>query len=299
MDYITRYARFLRRFLRPRKSVTAVFDCSDGATGPILRRMMRYGGIKCIPLNAAPDGRFPHHGPNPLAKGADAQLRRAVLKHRADLGVLFDADGDRALFFDNRGDPISPDIVAALLAPARRQIMLDVRFGYLAEALLRGRRIIRTPVGNVYIRKTMRRRGIAFAAEYSGHYYFRDFFYAESGIATALKVISRIGLLRRISRRSPLRPIPCRSPEINFKAAHPRRLLARVTARYRRAAAKIDRTDGIRLEFRNPDWWMSLRASNTEPFVRLNLEAKHKRTYREKLREVTALLRRRALTASG
>lgn len=301
MDYLNSYAKFLTRFLKPSRRMKVVFDCSDGVTGPILRRIMNYeSGIEFIILNAKPDGRFPHHGPNPLAAGASSELRHAILKHHAALGVLFDADGDRALFFDNRGEQIPPDMVAALLAPTRGPVMLDVRFGYLAERLLlgrrslgeggRGRRIVRTPVGNIFIRKAMRRRKIAFAAEYSGHYYFREFFYAESGILAALKVIGRIGRIGRIRLIRPIRPIPRRSPEINFKTAHPNRLLARVVKKYRHSAAHLDRTDGIRLEFKNPDWWTNLRASNTEPLIRLNLEARDAKTYRTKLREVKKLL---------
>ena len=292
MDYLKQYAKFLRRFLAAQQPLTVVFDCSNGSVGPVLRALFRDPRrLRAIFINDQPDGEFPGHGPNPMEPHASRDIVRAIRARRADLGVLFDADGDRAFFFDRRGRAIAPDIIAALLAKGTRgAILLEVRFGSVAAHLLRGRRIIRTPVGGTTIKPRMRRLGAALAAEYSGHYYFRDFFFSESGILAAIKVINRISRFRDFEAWVDALPRVYRSPEINFKVKNKRAALSRVAAAFHKTSRRISRIDGITAEF--PDGsWFNLRPSNTENLLRLNAEARTKSLVRYRTRKIKKLLR--------
>src|SRR3989344_3207106 len=190
MDYIKIYVQFLKKFLKPKRKLTVVFDCSNGSTGEILARFIKTYKLTNFKLiNQRPDGRFPAHGPDPMKPGAMDDLCQTVRKYKADLGVIFDADGDRVFFVDDRGRPVHSDVVAGLLSKNfNGQAILDVRAGYLArEFIVAGlprpgggkKKIVNSRVGHYFIKKLMREKKIPFAAEVSGHYYFQDFFFAD------------------------------------------------------------------------------------------------------------------------
>lgn len=278
--FLESYSKFLQKFLKPQKPLKVVFDCSNGMAGLVLKQL-KTGKIKTYFINEKSDGNFPAHGPNPLNPGAANQLQAAVKKHQADLGIIFDADGDRAFFVDNKGRLIDPDIIARLLVwqLKPKKIVVDVATGWLVKRLKiqnSGFKIIESKVGHYFIKKMMRSENADFGAEQSGHYYFKKFFGLDSGIMAGIEVINAVsGLPYRLSDFIEFLPRYYHQ-EINIfiKKAEPVNLLKAVERTYQKEVKKVFRLDGLTMEF--SDWWFNLRFSQTEPLARLNIETKEK-----------------------
>lgn len=294
INYRQAYSAFLKRFLTPARSVYVVFDCSNGTTGLVLKALFPRKvtkNVRAVFINDIPDGRFPAHGPNPMKKGALQELRREVVRRKADLGVIFDADGDRVFFVDSRGRQVEPDAVAVLISKNYRgPVLVDIRSGYLAREMIAadGKRVIDSRVGHTFIKETMRRKKIPFAAELSGHYYFKDFFYADSGIFAALQVINEVARMDTLVEWLDTLPRFYRSGELNFAVADKEKKMRAVERAYAKRANRISRLDGIKMFF--DDFWVSVRPSNTENVLRLNVEARAKAALARELRALKALL---------
>ncbi len=283
LDYYNLYSKFLRAFIKPNRFLKVVFDSSNGTTGYILRKLFP----KAVFVNASPDGNFPGHGPNPMAHGAMEDLKKAVRKHRADLGVIFDADGDRVFFVDDQGREAETDAVAYLLMWSLRpkKMIADVRAGYL----IRNSNLLFSRVGHYFIKKLMREKQADFAAEKSGHYYFKKFFYCDSGILAAIEVMNAVSRLPyKFSDFIDLLPQYYRSGEVNFKVSDAPIVVERILRKYKKEASKISHLDGLTMEFK--DYWFNLRPSNTEPLLRLNMEAKNEKVLRRALEEVNRIV---------
>jgi len=295
MDYISIYANFLKTFLMPKSFVKVVFDSSDGTTGLVLRELFR-GVPKMEPvfLNAEPNGNFPAHGPDPWAGDAMQQLGKEVCRRKADFGAIFDGDGDRVFFVDNLGRSISGDAAAVLIGKAfKGPLILDIRAGYVVRELFQSarRKIIDSRVGHFFIKKLMRKKRIRYGAEISGHYYFKDFFYCDSGIFAAIQFINSVSRLPgRLSDWIDSLAQTYRIPETNFEVGDKKKMMKKIEMHFRKSAKKTSRLDGIRMEFVSPDWWFSVRPSNTEDLLRLNLEAKDRINLKQKLTELKNLI---------
>lgn len=293
MKFIKLYANFLKKFLKPKRPLKVVFDCSNGTAGLVIGKLSNLvnRGLEFILINDEPDGNFPAHGPNPMLSNALNQLKRAVIKHKADLGVIFDGDGDRVFFTDNRGRFVNPDIVAALISQNYKgPIILDLRSGYLSRELISAdkKRIIDSRVGHYFIKKLMREKKSPFAAELSGHYYFRDFFGADSGIFAAIQFINAVsGLKTGLVEFIDSLPKYYQSGELNFRVKDKEGLMKKAENIFKKDAKEISRLDGLKMEF--PAWWFNLRPSNTENLLRLNMEARKKITFEQKLKELNSL----------
>lgn len=263
MDYISIYADFLKNFLKPQRKLKAVFDCSNGTAGIVLKNL-KTEKLKTILINQIPDGDFSAHGPNPLKPGALKQLQNEVKKQKADVGIIFDADGDRVFFIDNLGRFINPDAIALLLIwqLKPKKTVIDVRTGWLVKkgimnneleigngksskkSMIHNSRFIihESRVGHYFIKKLMRKIKACFGAEYSGHYYFKsrdskqqtrlsaakktNCFYFDSGILSAIETINAISKLPyRLSDFVDLLPQYFRSGELNFKTKNPQKTL--------------------------------------------------------------------------
>lgn len=308
MNYINLYVDFLKKFLKPKRKLRVVFDCSNGVTSLVLKELFLKSNVKgqmsVVFINDKIDGNFPAHGPNPLIKGATKQLEKEVKKQKADLGIIFDGDGDRVFFLDNRGrwvDPnesayiltqvFKPPYVAGIVSSWRIKNITscdDVNLIYISR------------VGHYFFKKLMREKKASLGLEHSGHYYFKKFFYCDSGILAAIEVINFVSVLKT-DFASWLDKLPnyYRSGELNFNIGHPMsknyrnietsdiqklKILKKIEVRYKNKAIKIDKLDGITLEFK--DWWFNIRPSNTEPFLRLNLETTSKKLLNQKLKEI-------------
>ena len=260
-------------------------DCSNGMAGLIIRDVL---GDTPRYLNEEPDGRFPGHAPNPLEVENCAQLMEAVTAGKLDAGVIFDGDADRVMFVDETGAFVQPDYLIPVIA--RRflgdepgaTVIHDIRTSRGAiEALRRdGAVTVIDKVGHAFIKATLRELKAVCGGELAGHYYFRDFFCCDSGELAALMVLDTLAEAKRrgVTFSQMMAPIRCyaNSGEVNFtvldqdKDAAIAAVMAALTP-FGEPAAAYD-FDGMRVEF--DDWWVSIRKSNTEPYLRLIVEAR-------------------------
>ena len=276
----------------------------NGTAGSVLNKLLKAKSSKlqAIFLNEKPDGNFPAHGPNPLMPGALKQIQKAVIKHKADFGVIFDADADRVFFIDNLGRFINPDIIARLLIwrLKPKKTIIDIRTGWLVRKCQMSNvkcQMFQSRVGHYFIKRLMRKIGADFSAEYSGHYYFKKFFYADSGILAAIETINAVSKLPyKLSDFIDLLPQYYRSGELNFKIENPQEILKKIERKFKIHYSKFitqnSHLDGLTMEFSPPTggWRFNLRLSNTEPLARLNIETISQKSLNQKIKELRALL---------
>ncbi len=258
---------------------------------PILEAM----GVDLVPLYFELDGTFPHHEPNPLKEENLADLVAAVRREGADLGVAFDGDADRAAFIDERGEPVGSDLATALIGGELlaehpgKAVVYDLRSSravpeYIAE---RGGVPVRERVGHSFIKATLRRHDGVFGGELAGHYYFRANYFADCAILALIEIAN---LLWRSGEPMSALVAPLRryakSPEINFEVEDKQGKIELLAARY--AGGAIDYLDGITVAY--PSWWFNVRPSNTEPYLRLVLEAATAEELASRRAELEALL---------
>ena len=275
-----------------------VIDVSNGSSGPVFRRLAEVMGMEAVILNAEPDGTFPHHDPNPLKEESKVQASREVLRQNAAFGVILDGDGDRILFVDEKGRGIENYFLSCLVSEellARgpgAAIVYDLISSRVLPERIRelGGKPVVSKVGYTFLYDQMVASGAVFGAETSGHVYFKvsDTYYTESA-AYALAVIVR--LLATSARPlsgmvQPLRDRYAQSPEINVEVADKEKSMAEIERRF--PGGTIDRMDGISISF--DDFWFNVRPSNTEPLLRLRLEARTPDIAREKSAEITKIL---------
>lgn len=298
-QYQKSYISFLKKFLKPIKPLKVVFDCSNGTVGSILKPLLKTNQLINYKLiNQTPDGNFPAHSPNPLEKNAPKQLQKAVLKNRADLGVVFDEDGDRAVFVDDKGRIADPDAVANLLIwfLKPKKVVVNETTSLLIRKEKPGMeyKLIKSQNGSYFIKKAIKKHNADFGCERSGHYYFKKFFNADSGILSAIEVINAVSKLPyKFSDFLDLSPKYYRSGEINinfqFSISNFQRLLKIIESKYKKTAVDISHIDGLRIDF--PNWWFNLQLSNTEQIARLNIEAENKETLAKEKKKLLSLLK--------
>ena len=280
-------------------------DTANGMEGAIIDDLLaRLKGVESEVLFKELDGTFPNHEANPLKEETLAALKEKVAEMSADLGVAFDGDADRIGLVDERGQVVRGDIIIALLAPVLLKdapgaaVLYDVRstMAAIEEIEKAGGRPVMTRVGHGLIKPHMRKEDAVFAGECSGHFYFRDVYGAESSdlvMLLAMRLIAESGkplsgLVAPLMRYH-------HSGEINSKVADKDSVFAAIDKKYGPSTSDVSRLDGVRMEFfdaEHPegDWWFSVRASNTEPLMRLNLEAKDKAKMEQMRDELAKLM---------
>jgi len=270
--------------LRP---VRLVVNAGNGVAGPafdaILDELERRGApVTVTRLHHAPDGRFPNGIPNPLLEENRPVTAEAVLREGADLGIAWDGDFDRCFFFTHEGGFVDGEYVVALLAEAclatapGETIVHDPRVIWNTQDTVSraGGVAVQSRTGHAFMKRVMRAHGAIYGGEMSAHHYFRDFMYCDSGMIPWLKIwelVSRreqplAALIDSMKARFPS------SGEINFEVPDPKKVIERVAAHFEQEGAEIAHFDGVSITF--PDWRASLRASSTEPLMRLNVEAR-------------------------
>lgn len=286
-----------------------VADTGNGMVGPILRRVYEHVPVELIGLYIDPDGTLPNHGLDPLQAENRAELQQRVKAEGAAIGFAFDGDGDRFFAIDDRGEFVSGDFLTALMGayllekyPAAK-IIYDVRASWAVRDCISaaGGTPLMERVGHAFIKQRMADEDAVFAGEVTGHYYFRDFFYADSGILPSLYLLELLS--RRGQRLSELlSELEARyfiSGEINSRVSDPELVLQRLAEHYADGAQET--LDGISVSY--PSWHFNVRASNTEPLIRLNLESIASRSEMEQHRDqVLALIRaaaRHVMCVSG
>ena len=282
------------------KPFKVVLDGGSGMAGAVAPKLFARLPCTVTSLCMTIDGTFPNHEANPLLEENRADITAAVLREKADIGIAWDGDADRCFFIDGTGEFISGDFVTAILAEAFLMkkaggtIIYDLRASHAVKdtvARYNGRALMNR-VGHAFIKQRMRQEDGVFAGEVTGHYYFKDYYYADNGFIPALLVLelmSKKGLsLHQLL--APLRERYFISGEINTKLAsldQVPRVLAAIESRY--SDATIAKIDGISVDY--PTWHFNVRASNTEPLVRLNLEGQTPELMAAKRDEVLAIIR--------
>lgn len=261
------------------KPLTVIADTGNGMVGPILKRIYATLPTNLIGMYLDPDGNLPNHGLDPLQPENRAELEQRVIAEHADVGFAFDGDGDRFFVIDDRGRFVAGDYLTALLAryllnkhPGSK-IVYDVRGSWAVPDLVRdaGGTPLIERVGHAFIKRRMADESALFGGEVTGHYYFQSFTYADSGIIPSLLILEMLSTTgKRMSELlAPLEERYIISGEINSTVADPQAKMQTLAERY--ADGTIERRDGISVTY--PTWHFNVRASNTEPLMRLNLEA--------------------------
>jgi phosphomannomutase len=278
-DIAADYRTHMRRFMEPWRPLKAVIDTANGMGGLEVPLVLEGTSLQWKGLFLEVDGTFPNHEANPLKDANIVDLRREVVAQKADVGFAYDGDADRCCVVDERGERVGADLVTALLAQeflAKEKgaaIVYDLRASrVLPEEIARlGGRPLRERVGHSFIKATMRRENAPFAGELSGHFYFRDHYFSDCGTLAMVHVLNRMSREQRplSALIAPLRRYHG-TGELNFEVADPDAKLEEIRAKYR--DGQQDELDGISVVF--PDHWFNVRKSNTEPLLRLMLEAK-------------------------
>jgi len=295
LDLTDAYKKHVLKFLHPNlKKLKIAVDASNGMAGKMIDPVFGELPIEIVRLNFEHKGTFKHE-PNPLIEENLKDLKEAVKNQKCDFGICFDGDADRLMIVDENSNNISCDLITALLAPyflkiaPGAAIVFDLRSSLVvAEEILKaGGTPRRERVGHAYMKRALRDSHGIFGGELSGHFYYRDNFYADSALITLVHILNIISSANMpISKLiEPLRRYHS-SGEINFRVEDKLQKMLEVEKKYR--TGQIDHLDGVTIRFK--EWWFNCRPSNTEPLLRLNLEAKTKDILEEKLKEITDVL---------
>ena len=284
-DFLGAYAAHLHTLvdLSGIRPLTVVVDAGNGMAGHTVPAVLGdVAGLTVIPLYFELDGTFPNHEANPLNPDNLVDLRHAVREHGADLGLAFDGDADRCFVIDERGEPVSPSAITALVAeaelaehPGASVIHNLITSRAVPEIIAEnGGTAVRTRVGHSFIKAEMAAADAVFGGEHSAHYYFRDFWFADTGLLAAMHVLAKRGATDEpLSRLVAAYDRYAASGEINSTVDDPSERIAAVESVYTdRDDTAVDRLDGLTVTF-DDGAWFNLRASNTEPLLRLNVEA--------------------------
>jgi phosphomannomutase len=300
-DLLSGYASHLKKLvdLSAIRSLKVAVDAGNGMAGHTVPKVFEGLPIAVVPLYFELDGTFPNHEANPIDPENLRDLQRAVTDSEADIGLAFDGDADRCFVVDERGHIVSPSVLTALIAVRElaREPGASVIYNLITSRAVpeiiteHGGIPIRTRVGHSFIKTRMAETGAVFGGEHSGHFYFRDFWYADSGMLAALHVLAALG-----EQDAPLSDILAgygryvATGEINSEVADQAGATARVRAEFAsRPGVTFDELDGLTIT--GDGWWFNLRPSNTEPLLRLNLEASDEDTMLRLRDEVLGIVR--------
>ncbi|NOY15129.1 MAG: phosphomannomutase/phosphoglucomutase [bacterium] len=280
------------------KPFKIVIDAGNGMAGHFIPKFNQYlPNLEIIPLFFDLDGSFPNHIPNPLLPEAIEAVKQKVRQEKADLGVIFDGDGDRMFIMDETGRLLSGTQTTALLA---EHLLDKYPGGLILYNIVTGRiipEVIKakngqgqiTPVGHSNIKRIMRETGAVFGGEHSGHYFYRDLYYADNAILSLLLALEYASLhkLKFSQIYDKYNKYP-QSGEINFEVDDKQAVIKKVKDHFGSSASQILDFDGIRLDY--DDYWFNIRPSNTEPLLRLNMEANDQELLQKHLEEVVSFL---------
>ena len=271
--------KYVNSFEIKKYNLKVVVDTANSVSGLIVNRMFR--GVSLFHLFSELDGSFPNHEPNPLEEKNIKDLKEKVLEYGADIGIAFDGDGDRVFFVDEKGELISSDLIIALIAKLiDKKVLYDLRCSNIIKETARDSVMWR--VGHSFIKKKMKDEDIFFGGEYSGHYYLKQgSSYFESPYFVIYKLFEAMENKKLSELIAPFKKY-YHSGELNFEVKDKQSVIEKVEKNY--SYGKITKIDGVRIDF--DDWWFLLRGSNTEPILRLIVEAKSKELLDSKIKEI-------------
>jgi phosphomannomutase len=294
-DVLSDYRVHIQKFARDLKPLRVVVDAGNGMAGKMVPLV--FEGLPCevIPLYFELDGTFPHHEPNPLKEENLRGLQELVKKTRAHLGVAFDGDADRCSFVDEKGEVVRNDIATALIAreflsvEKGASIIYDLRSSWVVreEILRNGGVPYRERVGHAFMKASLRDKNAVFGGELSGHYYFRDNFYCDSGLIAMLQMLNILSR-KAVSMSNLVAPLKkyYSSGERNFSVADKDGKLQKLAETF--SDGKVDLLDGVTVEYQ--DWWFNARKSGTEPLLRVNVEGKTQELMESGLKKVREIV---------
>ncbi|HHU46880.1 MAG TPA: phosphomannomutase/phosphoglucomutase [Bacteroidales bacterium] len=295
------YVNFLKNYQHDISNLNIAMDCSNGMASILVKEIF---GNQPTYIFDELDGTFPNHEPNPLEEENVKHIKDLVLKTKADIGVIFDGDADRVMFIDEKGNFIAPDLMIAVLGhyfikekDMKGKVIQDIRTSKSVSEYINklGREVCIWRVGRAFAALKLREIDGAFGGEFAGHYYFRDFYYSDSAFVAALVILKVISDMKRdnisVSELISQIAVYANSGEINFKIEKKLEAMNALKEHFmgKEKATEFMDFDGYRIEF--PDWWFNVRPSNTEPYLRLLLEAKTQKLLDEKTDEARAILK--------
>ncbi len=298
IDVFDEWKKKVLSFIDPKtfKPLTVVVDAGNGMAGKLVPLIFEKLPFKLTTLYFDLDGRFPNHVPNPLIESNNKDLIKKIVSTGADIGLTFDGDADRVFFVDNTGRFVSGTIITALLAKHILQshtgeyVLYSAVCGRIVPETIKkyGGKPVRVRVGHSFMKNYMRQYHAVFAGEHSGHYYHRDFFNSESGVLTALMVLSLISNDgRKFSDIVHELDVYPASGEINFELNDIPKAMETIRNAFADAQS-FDELDGLSIWYK--DFWVNLRASKTEPLLRLNVEADTKELLDSKTQKIISIL---------
>lgn len=305
-DLNSEYVKYLHSLvdLKAARKLKVVIDAGNGMGGFSVPKVFENSNFEIVPMYFELDGTFPNHEANPIEPANLVDLQKRVLVEKADLGIAFDGDADRAFFIDEKGQSITPSAITALIAkrelkrePGSTIIHNLITSRSVAEVVKEnGGTARKTRVGHSFIKQVMKDTNAIFGGEHSGHFYFRDFWFADSGMLAALHVLAALGetkvgttfsaLIKEFDRYVASGEINTRVKDVSVTSKKVKEHFAGANN------VQIEELDGI--TFAGDTWWVNVRPSNTEPLLRLNAEAKEHATMEKVRDEVLAIIRKDA-----
>lgn len=294
-DYIKHVLSFVD--LSKVKKFKIVVDASNGVVGNVISKIKNKLPVEITELNFEPDGNFPNHSPNPLEEGSSDQISTEIKKQKADFGLIFDGDADRVYLITEVGDFVKADITLILLA---KYFLKKNPGAYIAHHVTCSKAVpefvkkwggnpIRTKVGFINIQQGLIKNKGVMGGELSGHYAFQDNFYSDSGMIAfliLLQIISEDG--RKVSEIIKEISPYVKDPEVNFEVENKEEIMEKIKEKY--SDGKQDFLDGVTVEYK--DWWFNVRPSNTEPLLRLTIEANTRELLEQKKKELSEFIQK-------
>ena len=300
-DIYEDYVKFQKAFLPDISGLDISIDPSNGMSNLFVKKLFGTGS-NIHYINDVLDGTFPNHEPNPLEEKNCVQLEKEVVKNGSDCGIIYDGDADRVLFIDEKGRFIQPDFTTSIICNYYLErekdpsFLVDIRTSRSTTEYLEkngAKEVVIWKVGHAYAKDKIRNEGLVAGGELAGHYYFRDFFNCDSGILASLLVLNMVCKLKKegktLGEFIDKLVVYANSGETNFKLDQKDECINAIYSKY--SALKPSRIldfDGYRIEF--PTWWLSVRKSNTEPFLRLIVEAQTKAELDSRMAELKDII---------
>ncbi|MEE4198021.1 MAG: phosphomannomutase/phosphoglucomutase [Bacteroidales bacterium] len=294
------YIDFLKTYVQDYSNLKIAIDCSNGMAGLLIKKIL---GKDPVYLYDELDGTFPNHEPNPLIEENVTALKNTVVEEQCDIGIIFDGDADRVMFVDEKGKFISPDLIIGLmghyfLEKEKGKVLEDIRTSKAVKEYVEelGGEMHTWRVGRAYAALKLREIKGIYGGELAGHYYFRDFFYSDSGIMAALIVLNILSKFKNAGKSMAqlignIKKYES-SGELNFKIEQKAEAMEALKDYFvaEEEPMEILDFDGYRLEFK--DWWFNVRPSNTEPYLRVLAEANDNHILKEKIKEIETLIKK-------
>jgi phosphomannomutase len=293
-EYVALYTDFLKKHFHLARPLTIVADASNGCAGIVIKELTGIPNVNIILINDDINPEFPAHGPNPLLPGATDQAAAKVKETKADLGVIFDADADRAFFVDENGKKLDSYLISILLFKHFQPPFVADEPVYMSLShmnLFKKEDLFPSRIGTRFIKEKLKEINASTAAEFSGHYYFKDFFGTDSGIFTMIQILNSLSTMNEtLSAFCATLPSQIIKND-DIKLAQEKSVSAvieNIKSHYQATGIKIESREGITLDF--GDKWINIRSSNTEPVIRLICGSKSEPQCTALINDIKALL---------